>query len=75
MKHKIEKLKRENKSRIQLLEENAACPCIEGCDGEWISAANEILASNGITAESFASAIYPALKHGRGEYRNVRVYL
>ena len=35
-----EKLKRANKSRIQLLEENAACPCIEGCDGEWISAAN-----------------------------------
>ena len=61
-------------SRIQLLEENATCPCIEGCDGEWISAANEILASNGIIAESFASAIYAALKHGRGKYCNVYIY-
>ena len=68
-----ERLKRANKSRVQLLEENAACPCIEGCDGEWISAANEILASNFITAESFASAIYAALKHGRGRYRNVYI--
>ena len=29
---------------------------------------------NGITAESFASAIYAALKHGRGKYRNVYIY-
>ena len=69
-----ERLKRANKSRLQLLEDSAATECVDGCNGQWISAASEILLSNGIGIESFSSAIYNALKHGRGKYRNVYIY-
>ena len=69
-----ERLKRCNKSRIQLLEESAAKSCVDSCQGEWFSAATEILQSNGIGRECFASAVYDALKRGRGKYRNVYIY-
>ena len=69
-----ERLKRCIKSRIQLLEESAAKPCVDSCQGEWFSAATEILQSNGIGRECFASAVYDALKRGRGKYRNVYIY-
>ena len=69
-----ERLKRANTSRLQLLEESAATECVDGCNGQWISAASEILVSNGISIECFSSAIYNALKHGRGKYRNVYIY-
>jgi hypothetical protein len=38
-----ERLKRANKTRIELLEESAASACVDGCQGEWLSAAKEIL--------------------------------
>lgn len=69
-----ERLQRCNKSRIQLLEESAAKPCVDGCQGEWITAATDVLESNGIDKERFCSAVYDALKRGRGKYRNVYIY-
>ena len=69
-----ERLKRANKSRVQLLEESAANACVDGCNGQWISAASEILVNNDIGRESFSSAVYNALRHGRGKYRNVYIY-
>ena len=68
------RLQRSNKTRIELLEENAASACIDGCDGDWLSAAQQILQSNNIGTEIFATAIYDALKNGRGKYRNVYIH-
>ena len=58
---------------MQLLEESAANACVDGCNGQWISAASEILV-NDIGIESFSSAVYNALRHGRGKYRNVYIF-
>ena len=45
------------------MEESAAKPCVDGCQGEWITAAKEILDSNGIIdKERFSSAVFDALK-------------
>ena len=68
------KLERAKKTRIQLLEESAGRPCVDDCHGQWIPAATEILVSNGISKERFSSAVYNALKRGRGKYRNVYIF-
>ena len=68
------RLKRANKTRIELLEESAASACVDGCQGEWLSAAKEILVLNGIGIQDFSSALHDALKRGRGKYRNVYIY-
>ena len=68
------RLKRANKTRIELLEESAASACVDGCQGEWLSAAREILVLNGIGIQDFSSALHDALKRGRGKYRNVYIY-
>ena len=68
------RLERSKKTRIELLEESASSPCVEDCHGQWMSAATEILESNGISAERFSSAVYNALKRGRGKYRNVYLF-
>ena len=39
-----------------------------------MSAATQILESNDISAERFSSAVYNALKRGRGKYRNVYLF-
>ena len=62
------------KKTIELLEESASSPCVEDCHGQWMSAATQILESNGISAERFSSAVYNALKRGRGKYRNVYLF-
>lgn len=69
-----ETLERTQKSRVQLLEESAADPCVEGCNGSWISAAKAILHSNSIDLQAFCNAMYDALKRGRGKYRNVYIH-
>ena len=68
------RLERSKKTRIELLEESASSPCVEDCHGQWMSAATQILESNGISAERFSSAVYNALKRGRGKYRNVYLF-
>ena len=68
------KLERSKKTRIELLEESASSLCVEDCHGQWMSAATQILDSNGISTERFSSAVYNALKRGRGKYRNVYLF-
>ena len=67
-------MKRANKSGVQLVEESAANACVDGCIDQRISAASEILVNNDTGIESFSSAVYNALRHGRGKYRNVYIY-
>ena len=69
-----ERLGRAQKTRIELLQESTSSPCVEYCHGQWMSAATEMLELNGIATERFSSAIYNALKRGRGKYRNVYLF-
>ena len=65
---------RAGKTRKQLLEEERAGECAAGCDGNWQTAATQLLASQGITKVEFCSAIHTALAKGRGKYQNVFIH-
>ena len=68
------KLARSNKTRIELLCDMEQRACSDGCGGRWLTAAVEVLESNGILVSSFCSAVYAVLKDGRGKYRNVFIH-
>ena len=65
---------RSKKTRIQLLEECKDGECVEGCEGKWFLAADEVLRNQGIMPSAFCNAVYAALSKGRGKYRNVYLY-
>lgn len=69
-----EKLKRQTKSRLDILNEQLVVPCAEGCNEMWIQCAKSILESNGIDRTVFCQAIQTLLEKGRGKYRNVFIY-
>jgi hypothetical protein len=47
---------------------------VEGCNGKWLLAAEQLLESNSITHKSFCDAIYIALEKGRGKYQNIYIH-
>ena len=67
------RLNRSKKTHIELLKEELTRECIEGCEGRWLTAAEELLQSHEIEKRSFCNAIYSALEKGRGKYRNVYI--
>jgi hypothetical protein len=70
-----ETLARQKKTRIELLYEALDGPHNNGCTGEWLDAANEIIANNDqIERHEFVSAILELLDKGRGKFRNVMCY-
>lgn len=69
-----EKFARSQKTRIQLLEEAHASECANGCNGQYLEAATNLLERNEIPVSAFAKAIYSALDLGRGKYRNVFIH-
>ena len=68
------RLNRSKKTCIELLEEELTGDCIEGCEGRWLTAAEELLQRHEIEKRSFCNAIYSALGKGRGKYRNVYIH-
>lgn len=50
-----EKLARVNKTRIELMGEAYAGDCVDGCNGQWLSCAEEILDENGIQINRLAN--------------------
>ena len=68
------RLNRSKKTRIELLEEELTGECIEGCEGRWLRAEEELLQRHEIEKRSFCNAIYSALEKGRGKYRNVYIH-
>ena len=72
--HAEEQCLRLKKSRIQLLQESKDAPCVDGCEGRWFVAANEVLDNQGIIPSVFCNAIYTALSKGRGKFRNIYLY-
>ena len=67
-------LNRFKKTSIELLEEELTGKCIEGCEGRWLTAAEELLQCHEIEKHSFCNAIYSALQKGRGKCRNVYIH-
>ena len=65
------KLDRKKKSRIELLRDARSAECVDGCNGEWIKCAREVLKNNKIHPVVFASALKDLLTKGRGKFRNV----
>ena len=65
----------QKKSRIQLLQEakEGNCSC-EGREGAWLEVAIQTLRNNGISIEAFCTAVYIALKKGRGKYQNIFIH-
>ena len=55
-------------------QQNAHRACSDGCGDRWLTAVVEVLESNGILVSAFCSAVYAALKDGRGKYRNVFIH-
>lgn len=68
-----ETLERSKQSRIDLLIGAKNSACVEGCNGDWLSCALEILQRNGVSREFFANAVRELLRKGRGKYRNVMI--
>lgn len=66
-----EKLERAQKTRMELLQQAQEGRCVEGCNGQWIVCANEILTNNGISEMYFKDAVKLLLQQGRGKYRNI----
>lgn len=66
-----EKLERLQKTRLELLAVARNGECADECDGRWLECAEDILSRNGITRESFQTAVLELLEKGRGKYRNL----
>ena len=59
------------KSHIDLLHDARSAECANGCSGEWIKCAREVLKNNNIHPVVFASVLKDLLTKGRGKFRNV----
>ena len=68
-----QKLERSQKTCVQILEEAAQGECIDGCNGQWLACACEVLQQNGIRKETFTKAIKELLEKGRSKFRNVMI--
>ena len=72
-------LLREQKSRMEILEEAKLQPCDSDsstgkpCNGSWLQAALETLSHNKISRNEFSSIIVKNLKEGRGKGCNVMI--
>ena len=68
-----ENLNCEMKSRMDILREAREWECVDGCNGEWLSCAREILHNNGVPMGVFSEAVTDLLTKGRGKYRNIMI--
>ena len=57
-------------SRIDTVKTHFSSDCVEGCSGQWLQFAKEVLLLNGIDTFQFATTIKDLLIHGRGKTRN-----
>ena len=57
--------------RIEILYNELRKPCVEGCDGKWLTMAQQVSIRNDIIQQDFADAVRILLQKGRGKYRNV----
>ena len=57
MENSTDDLKRARTSRVQLLHEARQGECAEGCCGQWLACAKEVLEGNGINIQYFARCV------------------
>ena len=62
---------RSKMSRIEILYSKLEGECEQGCDGQWLQMAKEVLQRNSIVRDDFAEAVRILLDKGRGKYRNL----
>ena len=60
-----EKLRRQQMSRMEILENALAGECTENCGGRWLNMALDILRRNQIERTHFSTAVRDLLKNGR----------
>lgn len=66
-------LERAQLRRMDLLRQFLDKNCVDGCGGEWLFQAQDILLRNSIPQEEFAGAVRTLLQLGRGKYRNILI--
>ena len=66
-----EKLKRQQMSRLEILQAPLEGEWTHNCNGRWLTMAKDILDQNGITQTEFGAAVHELLDKGRGKYRNI----
>ena len=69
----VSDVERQNKTRIQIIQDVLKEDCVAGCGGEWKQRAIETLERNNICPTEFALAIKTALEKGRGKNRNILI--
>ena len=68
-----QKLAHSKKTRMELLQEGRSGECVEGCNGEWLTCAQEILQNNSVPSRRFENSVIELLTKGRGKYRNIMI--
>lgn len=66
-------VERRNMSRMQLIEAAAQGNCEEGCNGEWMQCAYEVVTNNKVHPYVFADSVRNLLEKGRGKNRNILI--
>lgn len=65
------KLERNNKTRMEILQEFLEVECVSGCNKQWLSIAKDILRRNSIPEAAFTEVVRNLLVKGRGKYCNI----
>ena len=67
-------LERRQSSRMDIIVRTAGACLTEGCDGQWLVAAREVLQRNEINSYVFADALRTAFRCGREKFVNIFLY-
>ncbi len=73
MKTAKQSLDQMKKSRLDIILEASKEECRDGCNGQWLECANEILNNNNIDKEKFVRSLVDLLTKGRGKHRNIMI--
>ena len=73
MKGAKQESERNKQSRKEIIQSFLRKDCIPGCNGDWLSAAKEVLLAKDIERSDFGTAVLTLLEKGRGKYRNVMI--
>ena len=68
-----EKLEASKASQIYTVQTHLTFDCVEGCSGQWLQCAKEVLLLNGIDTLQFVTSIKDLLINGRGKNRNFMI--
>ena len=71
MKEASKIIHRKSQSRMHIIREVSVTNCTEGCEGQWLECAKEVLINNKIHPVVYAMAMKQLLECGRGKYRNL----